>query len=70
MNGSALKGVVLVLCAYEIAAIMSGRTPTVSELSHRYRLFEAALLVAFAVDVHYIQRRARAARDGFRGEAA
>ena len=55
--GSVLKGAVLLLCGYEIAAIASGRVPTVSELSCRYWAVEAVLLAAFAVDVHYLQRQ-------------
>lgn len=60
--GTALKGAVLVLCGYEIAAIATGRVPTVSALSRRYWAVEAALLIAFAVDVHYLQRKIRAAQ--------
>lgn len=63
MTPGALKGVALVLCGYEIAAIASGRVPTVSALSHRYLWFEAALLAAFALDVHYLQRRMRLAAE-------
>ena len=55
--GAALKSVALVLCAYEIAAIATGKVPTVSALSHRYLWFEAALLGAYVLDVHYLQRR-------------
>lgn len=59
---SALKCVVLALCAYEIGAIASGKVPTVSALSHRYWWFEVALLAAYAVDVHHLQRRIAARR--------
>lgn len=57
LQGSALKGVALVLGAYEVAAVATGKVPTVSALSHRYLWFEAALLAAFAIDVHYLQRK-------------
>lgn len=54
----ALKGAVLVLCAYETAAIVSGRVPTVTALSRRYRAVEVALIAAFIADVHTHERTA------------
>ncbi len=60
--GPVFTGAVVVLCGYEIAAIASGRVPTVSELARRYWPVEVVLVAAFAVDVHYL-RRHRAASD-------
>ena len=49
----ASKGAVLFLCAYEAAAILTGRVPTVSSLCRRYRWAEAGLLAVLAVHLHY-----------------
>lgn len=46
------RGAFAALCAYEAAAIATGRAPTVSQLCRRRRWAEAALLAALLVHLH------------------
>lgn len=43
------KGVVAALCAYETAAICTGRVPTITALNHRWPVVGVALVGALAL---------------------
>lgn len=45
------------LCSYEVAAIATGRAPTLTELSGRYRWLGPALVAALAVHLARQPRR-------------
>lgn len=45
----ATKALVAALCAYEVAAIATGRIPTITALNRRFPLIGAALLGALAI---------------------
>lgn len=45
----ATKALVAALCAYEVAAITSGRVPTITALNHRWPAVGAALVCALAL---------------------
>lgn len=55
-NAKILKGVAAGLCVFELGALGTGRYPTVSALSHKFWLVEAALIGAFLLDVHHLQK--------------
>ena len=46
---SARRGLVAAICSYEVAAIASGRVPTVTALCGRYRWLAPAVITALAV---------------------
>lgn len=45
----ATKALVALLCAYEVAAITTGRVPTITTLNHRQPLVGAVLVGALAL---------------------
>lgn len=45
----ATKTLVAALCAYEVAAIASGRVPTITALNHRWPLVGALLVGSLAI---------------------
>lgn len=53
------KSLVVALCAYEAAAIASGRLPTVSMLCRRRRWVEAGLLAVLLTHLHHARPDAR-----------
>lgn len=52
-----VKALVALLCAYEVAAIISGRVPTITAYHRRQPLVGCALLTALAV--HFLPPRPR-----------
>lgn len=44
---------IAVACAYEVAAIAAGRTPTISDLCDRYRWLAPAVLAALAAHLYW-----------------
>jgi len=47
------KTAVVALCAYETAAIVTGRVPTVSSLCRKRRWVEAVLLAVLLTHLHH-----------------
>ena len=47
-----MKWVAAGLCGYELAAITTGRVPTLTALSGRYRLLGPVLVIALGVHLH------------------
>jgi hypothetical protein len=47
------KAAVVALCAYETAAVVTGRMPTVSAMCRRRRWVEAALLAVLLAHLHH-----------------
>lgn len=45
----ATKALVATLCSYEVAAITTGRVPTITALNRRWPALGAAIVVALAV---------------------
>jgi hypothetical protein len=52
-----MKWVAASLCAWEVAAICTGKVPTLTALSARHRLLGPVLVVALAVHLHRQPRR-------------
>ena len=52
------KSAVVALCAYEGAAITTGRLPMLSTLCRRHRWVEALLLAALLAHLHHKVRQA------------
>lgn len=52
----ALGSGVVVLCAYEMAALTSRRLPTVSALCREHRWLEAAMLAVLLAHLHHQPR--------------
>lgn len=48
----ATKALVATLCAYEVAAIVTGRVPTITAMHRRWPAVGAAIVVALAV--HFV----------------
>ena len=46
------------LCAYEVAAITTGKVPTVTQLCARHRVLGPALVAALAIHLYKVPRRA------------
>lgn len=44
-----VKAVVASLCAYELAAILTGKAPTITALNRRYRFIEPVILAGLFV---------------------
>lgn len=47
------RAIVGTACAYEILALATRKTPTISALCKRYRWFEAALICGLLFHLHY-----------------
>jgi hypothetical protein len=47
-----LESVVVGLCAYEVIAIMSHRTPTLTALSRRFKVLAPVLVVGLSVHLY------------------
>ena len=52
-----MKWIPASLCAYEVAAIATGRVPTLTRLSARYPWLKWVLVAALAVHLHRQPRR-------------
>lgn len=51
------KAAVAAVCAYEVAALLTGRAPTVSNLCGRNRCAAPLVLVALAAHLYHHPRR-------------
>jgi hypothetical protein len=54
-----LKAIAGVLCAYELGALATGRYPTLTALSGRYRPLGPVLVIALAVHLYRTPRASR-----------
>lgn len=56
----AVKSVVALACTYEVAAITTGRAPTLSWICRHHRAFEAVLLAVLILHFHVPQEKEKA----------
>jgi hypothetical protein len=59
-NDTTVKAIVAIACAYEIAAITTGRVPTLSWVCRHHRAFEAVLIAVLILHFHVPQEKEKA----------